>query len=127
MILPILIFCSRILDVTFGTLRIIFVSRGKKFIAPLLGFFEVLIWLIVISNIMANLNNWICYIAYAAGSFSTIITSLRKNKAVLKKACAVKKTFYFASSPPGAIMRMQDIMIISMQRPMDHPPSTSVG
>jgi uncharacterized protein YebE (UPF0316 family) len=66
-ILPILIFCSRILDVTFGTLRIIFVSRGKKFIAPLLGFCEVLIWLIVITNLMANLNNWICYIAYAAG------------------------------------------------------------
>lgn len=66
-ILPVLIFCSRILDVTIGTLRIIFVSRGRKFIAPLLGFCEVLIWLIVITNLMANLNNWICYVAYAAG------------------------------------------------------------
>lgn len=66
-ILPVLIFCSRILDVTVGTLRIIFVSRGRKFIAPLLGFCEVFIWLIVITNLMANLNNWICYIAYAAG------------------------------------------------------------
>ncbi len=66
-ILPILIFCSRIMDVSFGTLRIIFVSRGNKFVAPILGFFEVLIWLVVITNIMTNLNNWVCYIAYAAG------------------------------------------------------------
>lgn len=66
-VLPILIFLSRILDVSLGTLRIIFVSRGRKFMAPLLGFFEVLIWLVVISNVMVNLNNWICFVAYAAG------------------------------------------------------------
>lgn len=66
-ILPILIFCSRILDVTLGTLRIIFVSRGKKSVAPFLGFFEIFIWLVVITNIMANADNLACYIAYAAG------------------------------------------------------------
>lgn len=66
-ILPILIFISRIFDVTFGTIRIIFVSRGKKFLAPLLGFFEVMIWIMAISQIMQNLNNFACYIAYAGG------------------------------------------------------------
>ena len=66
-ILPILIFCSRILDVSLGTLRIIFVSRGKKAVAPFLGFFEVFIWLVVITNIMAHANNLVCYVAYAAG------------------------------------------------------------
>jgi len=65
--LPILIFCSRIMDVSLGTLRIIFVSRGRKFIAPILGFFEVFIWLVVITNIMAHASNLACYIAYAAG------------------------------------------------------------
>ncbi len=43
-ILPLLIFLSRICDVSIGTLRIIFVSRGRKFLAPLLAFFEVSIW-----------------------------------------------------------------------------------
>jgi len=65
--LPILIFLARICDVTIGTLRIIFVSKGKKLLAPLLGFFEVLIWLIAISKIMQNLDNVFCYITYAAG------------------------------------------------------------
>ncbi len=67
LILPLMIFFARICDVSIGTMRIIFVSKGKKNIAPLLGFFEVLIWIIVISKIMQNLNNYVNYIAYAAG------------------------------------------------------------
>ena len=54
-------------DVTLGTVRIILVSRGSRFAAPILGFFEVLIWIVVISQIMQNLNNPLCYIAYALG------------------------------------------------------------
>jgi uncharacterized protein YebE (UPF0316 family) len=66
-VLPVLIFLARICDVSIGTLRIIFVSKGKKYIAPLLGFFEVLIWITVVSRVMQNLDNYINYIAYAAG------------------------------------------------------------
>lgn len=65
--LPLLIFAARILDVSLGTLRIIFVSKGKKYIAPLLGFFEISIWLLAISQIMQNINNPVCFIAYAGG------------------------------------------------------------
>ncbi|MBL7054201.1 DUF2179 domain-containing protein [Candidatus Woesearchaeota archaeon] len=66
-VVPFLIFISRIIDVSIGTIRIIFVSKGYKIYAPILGFFEVLIWLIVISQIMNNLSNFYCYFAYAAG------------------------------------------------------------
>jgi uncharacterized protein YebE (UPF0316 family) len=66
-ILPLLIFCARIVDVTVGTIRILFVSRGHKLWAPVLGFFEVVIWLLAIGQIMQNLTNWICYIAYGGG------------------------------------------------------------
>jgi uncharacterized protein YebE (UPF0316 family) len=61
------IFFSRIFDVSLGTLRIIFVSKGIKRFAPIIGFFEVLIWIIVVSKVLDNLDNWIGYIAYAAG------------------------------------------------------------
>jgi len=67
LVLPFLIFCARICDVTIGTLRIIFVSKGHKKVAPILGFFEVFIWVIAISQIMSNLNNFACYFGYAAG------------------------------------------------------------
>ena len=66
-LLPFLIFLARISDVIIGTIRIVMVAKGQTYIAPLLGFFEVLIWLIAISKIMQNLDNWICYVAYALG------------------------------------------------------------
>ena len=66
-LLPLLIFLSRVVDVSMDTLRIVFISKGDKIIAPLLGFFEVLIWLVAITRIMQNLDNVACYIAYAAG------------------------------------------------------------
>src|SRR4030042_5365997 len=66
-LLPALIFLARIADVTLQTLRILFVSRGNRILAPLLGFFEVLIWILVIGQIMQNLDHALCYIAYASG------------------------------------------------------------
>ncbi len=66
-LMPILIFLARICDVSIGTMRIIFVSKGKRNIAPILGFFEVLIWITAISKIMENLDHYINFIAYAAG------------------------------------------------------------
>ncbi|HPE57134.1 MAG TPA: DUF2179 domain-containing protein [Bacteroidales bacterium] len=66
-LLPLLIFLSRVLDVSIGTMRLIFVSKGFKILAPMLGFFEVTIWLLAIGQIMQHLNNIMCYIAYGAG------------------------------------------------------------
>jgi uncharacterized protein YebE (UPF0316 family) len=66
-IMPFLIFLARICDVSIGTMRIIFVSKGNRNVAPVLGFFEVLIWIIAISKIMQNLDNYVNYVAYAAG------------------------------------------------------------
>lgn len=66
-ILPFLIFASRIMDQTIGTLRVIFVSKGLKKAAPILGFFEVIIWLLAVSQVMKHLNNPMSFIAYGAG------------------------------------------------------------
>jgi uncharacterized protein YebE (UPF0316 family) len=66
-ILPLLIIVARISDVTFGTLRIVMVSKGQKLIAPVLGFFEVVIWLITMSKVIQNIDNWLAYVAYGLG------------------------------------------------------------
>jgi len=66
-LLPILIFFARVGDVSLGTIRIIFISKGIKYLAPLIGFFEILIWLVAISQIMQNLTNIYYYIFYAGG------------------------------------------------------------
>jgi uncharacterized protein YebE (UPF0316 family) len=66
-LLPLLIFVAEMCVVTIGTIRIIFVARGMKLLAPLLGFFEVMTWLFAISQIMQNLSNGACFLAFAGG------------------------------------------------------------
>jgi len=66
-ILPLIIFFARICDVTFGTMRIILVARGKRNIAPFLGFIEVLIWIVAIGQLVQHLQSVTAYLMYAAG------------------------------------------------------------
>ncbi|MBN1949589.1 MAG: DUF2179 domain-containing protein [Bacteroidales bacterium] len=67
LLLPLLIIMARIVDVSIGTLKIILISRGNRTLAPVLGFFEVLVWLLAVTRIFENLDNWVCYLAYALG------------------------------------------------------------
>jgi uncharacterized protein YebE (UPF0316 family) len=66
-ILPLIVFCARVVDVSLGTMRIIFTSRGKRRIAPLLGFVEVFIWIVVVSQVVKNVHSLPAYFGYAAG------------------------------------------------------------
>ena len=66
-ILPLLIFFARVGDVSIATIRIMFVMGGQKLIAPILGFFEALIWLLAIGQIFSNIDNGWAYLAYAGG------------------------------------------------------------
>lgn len=79
--LPLLVFFARVTDVTLGTMRIIFTSRGKKHLAPLLGFVEVFIWVSVISEITRGAHNVVAYLAYAGGfAAGTYIGMFIENK-----------------------------------------------
>ncbi|MDR2147451.1 MAG: DUF2179 domain-containing protein [Tannerella sp.] len=66
-LLPVVIFFGRICDVTLGTLRIIFVSKGERYKAPIVGFFEVFIWVVIISQVFSHASSLIHYVSYAAG------------------------------------------------------------
>jgi uncharacterized protein YebE (UPF0316 family) len=66
-LLPLLIFFARVADVSLGTIRIIFVSKGFKFLSLIVGFFEVLIWLLAINQIWSDFSNPWLILAYATG------------------------------------------------------------
>src|SRR5665213_117239 len=66
-LLPILIFCSRICDVSLSTLRNIFIHKGFRTIVPFIGFFEVLIWLVAMKQVMNRADNIFCYLGWAGG------------------------------------------------------------
>src|SRR5262245_10708717 len=75
MMLALLVFLAEICVVTIGTIRIIFISRGMKILAPILGFFEVTMWLFAITQIMTKMTDPAtdiftkssCFLAFAAG------------------------------------------------------------
>jgi len=65
--LPVMIFCARIVDVSIGTLRLICITRSRKVMAVILGFFEILVWILAISSVFTYLDRWINIVAYAGG------------------------------------------------------------
>ncbi|MCU0355195.1 MAG: DUF2179 domain-containing protein [Cytophagales bacterium] len=75
-VLPMLIFTSRVCDVSLSTMRQIFVVSGKRRLAPVLGVFESLLWLLAISTIMKNLDNFACYVGYASGFATGIFVGM---------------------------------------------------
>ncbi len=64
---PALIFMATLMEVCFSTIRVIFVTRGLKYPSVVIGFFQVLIWLLAISQILQNLNNYLYFLAYGFG------------------------------------------------------------
>jgi uncharacterized protein YebE (UPF0316 family) len=66
-VLPLLIFCARICDVTIGTIRILLLARGRKLLVPFLGFVEVMIWLLAARQVLMGMDNFVTYIAFAGG------------------------------------------------------------
>jgi uncharacterized protein YebE (UPF0316 family) len=62
------IFALRIVDVSIGTIRTISLVQGRTWLAMALGFFEVLVWIFVIAEVMSAVReNPILLVAYAAG------------------------------------------------------------
>ncbi len=70
-----LIFCARVLDVSIGTFRLLLLVRGKRFFAALLGFMEVMVYMLVLGSILGggktlDFPHLLAYCAgYATGNY----------------------------------------------------------
>lgn len=80
-ILCLKIFFVRIIDVSLGTIRTVLVVKDKVFSASFIGFFEVLIWFIVVKDALNSTNgSFIIAIFYALGfSCGTFVGGLLAN------------------------------------------------
>ncbi|WP_218070313.1 DUF2179 domain-containing protein [Desulfuribacillus alkaliarsenatis] len=61
------IFGARILDVSMGTIRMLMLMRGQKYYAAFIGFFEVIIFIVVLGIVVNELENPINLIMYGLG------------------------------------------------------------
>ncbi len=64
---PLIIFCLRIFDVSFSTMRIILSVRNARWIVPILAFFEVAIWLTAAGNAIRHLSSPLHVLGYTTG------------------------------------------------------------
>lgn len=64
---PLVIFALRIVDVSLATLRMLLSVRGQKQLVPLIGFFEVLVWIFAVGNAIQHLDSPLHLMGYAGG------------------------------------------------------------
>lgn len=61
------IYFAKVSDVTLATIRMIMVVKGRRVQAALIGFFEIIIYILAIGKVLTELDNPINVIAYALG------------------------------------------------------------
>ena len=64
---PIAVFFLRVTDVSMATLRMLLIMRGRRLLAPLIGFFEILIWVTAIGIVVQHLQSPLHVVGYAGG------------------------------------------------------------
>jgi uncharacterized protein YebE (UPF0316 family) len=69
-LLCVVIFLLRICDVTLGTVRTVSIVKGYLSLAVALGFFEVLIWILAVSQVIWRINESIFLALAFAGGFA---------------------------------------------------------
>ena len=55
-LLYIIIFCAKIIEVSISTVRLVFINKGERVKGAILGFAEIMIWLIVVSSVLNNIS-----------------------------------------------------------------------
>jgi uncharacterized protein YebE (UPF0316 family) len=70
------IFGIRVLELTLDTLRVLFILRGRKGIAWLVGFGQALLFVLAITTVLQNLDNVLNVIGYAAGFATGVVVGM---------------------------------------------------
>ncbi len=84
LILTLQIFFVRVFDVSLGTLRTMILVRGNRLYASLVGFFEILVWFLIVKEALNTTMDsiWIA-VGYAGGfSVGTFLGSFVSSKVI---------------------------------------------
>ena len=70
----IIIFCAKIIEVSISTIRVVFIGKGERVKGAILGFVEIMIWLVVVSSVLNNITEdpykmFIYAAAFSLGNF----------------------------------------------------------
>ena len=76
-LLPILIFFIRVTDMSLDTMRVLFVVRGRRAQAWIVGFLQSALWVIAVASVLSHLDNLLNVLAYAAGFATGNVVGMR--------------------------------------------------
>lgn len=89
--LALVIFCLRICDVSLGTIRTITVVEGRVRLSVVLGFFEVLIWITAVSQVIQRIDESpVLLLAYASGFAAGNGVGILLERRIAMGACVVR-------------------------------------
>ncbi|NLJ58305.1 MAG: DUF2179 domain-containing protein [Tissierellia bacterium] len=73
-LLYLIIFCAKIIEVSISTIRLVYINKGERVKGAILGFVEIIIWIVVVSSVLNNISEdpikaFIYAAAFALGNY----------------------------------------------------------
>ena len=89
MLLYLLVFFAKMVEVTLATVRNVLINRGAKLQGALIGFVEVIIWVILVSTVLASIaEDPLKILFYALGfSMGNYVGVIIQNKLAIGTSC----------------------------------------
>ena len=84
------IFLLRVVGVSISTIRMLVMMRGRKFAAVALGFFEVLVYVLAIGQVMTDHSNVWSVLGYCAGFCVGTLTGMMLDERMVRGHAAVR-------------------------------------
>jgi uncharacterized protein YebE (UPF0316 family) len=83
------IFLARVIDVGLGTVRVQFIVRRRKLLAALTGFMEVLIYILIVSRVIQDVQHWPYVLAYAGGFATGTLLGMHLSERISRQVVQV--------------------------------------
>ncbi len=99
---PVIIFFLRAVDVSLSTFRVLMVVRGSRWLAPVVSFFEILLWVVAAGAVIRNLGSVWHAVGYAAGFSAGTAIGMRIEGKLALGICSVRA---ISSGPQAELAR----------------------
>ncbi len=104
LMLALVIFAARVVDVSLGTIRHAMIVRGKRLITFCIAFLESLVWVFAVSKVLSDLSEPLTAFAFALG-FATGTFVGMTIESLLKIGDQVVKVFSSKGKEVAALLR----------------------
>jgi uncharacterized protein YebE (UPF0316 family) len=112
---PFVIFGLRIVDVSMGTVRVLLVVRNAKVLVPLIGFFEILIWISAVSGVVANLDSPLLMVGYAGGFATGNVIGLHIEERIALGLATVRTVVMEEGARVAGVLRQAGFGVTEME------------